>query len=225
MKHKLLVLAGLAGLLANPTFATTAKPLPAELSAGLVAARTVDDIAVLVTRQPELATTLMLEAAILGIASPSGVLRAGLGPQSPCAEVKVWVGAAVEAAPREADVSARAAAETVTAATPCVLPTIAIGAVDGLEAARLTADEQAAELRELVATLRAIDPARADAIGTAIAAATDDPDDSAETVLAAANNPIETADIGPPSGLPVTLPDAVQVRTLPSAAANNPSPN
>ena len=91
-----------------PVMGATNAPLPAAVAAGLQAATTPADVAALVAANPQLAATIMFEAAALGVASPSQVITAA-APLVNQGQLLQLVSAAAEAAPAEADVTAAAA--------------------------------------------------------------------------------------------------------------------
>ena len=218
------VLAGTValGLGVNAISQTT---LPPDLTARLTEAMGPADIANLVLANPLHASTLMTEAAILGLASPSTVLRLALGPDTDCAFVADLVTAGVLAAPREADVTAAAAFAATKGQQACHLTSIAMGAVDGVEAADLADAERLTEIAEIAVALMAAAPDRQTETAEAIAAATDDPDDGVDTVLALADDGIETADFAPSGELPADPAPALGATSAPSESQDNPSPN
>lgn len=218
-----------AGLLNfAPVFAATDLPLPRDVTARLEVAVAASDIADLAIAYPSLAGTIMTEAAFLGIASPSAVVSFGIAPQESCNELTDLVEAAAEAAPREADISARQAFLAAGGVThTCTLVSTAKAAVDGIERTSLSAQAIDSEIAEIVAVLRGLAPGSEIVIGQAIAAATDRVDDTPQSVLAAADNGIETADAfgRARAERARAIGRAIRLRMLPSKARGNPSPN
>ncbi len=202
-----------------PAMSATNQPLPADVVAGLQAATSPSDVAALVAANPGLAATIMFEAAALGVASPSqvvSVLAGGLNS----GDLAALVFAAAEAAPSEADATAAAAA---AAGGPRSV--IGSAAVDGVEAAvpALSQPEVDAEAAEIMAALATGDAAQDATIAASIAGATNNPNDTGDTVLAAAGGDIETADITPTGqlrGNPGRLPSFINLPSESQASPN-----
>ncbi len=89
-----------------PAFSATDATLPGPVSTSLVGATSAADIAALVLAYPDLAATIMAQAAALGITSPAQVLSEAIAPSSSPDTISVLVCAAVEAKPVEGKLSA-----------------------------------------------------------------------------------------------------------------------
>ena len=93
--------------LGAPAFSATNATLPGPVSTSLGNATSAADIAALVlANPPELAATIMAQAAVLGIASPAQVLNEAITPSSSPDTISALVCAAVEAKPVEGNLSA-----------------------------------------------------------------------------------------------------------------------
>ena len=96
--------------LGAPAFSATNATLPGPVSTSLGNATSAADIAELVlANPPELAATIMSQAAVLGIASPAQVLNEAISPPSSTDTISALVCAAVEAKPVDAELSAETA--------------------------------------------------------------------------------------------------------------------
>lgn len=207
-----LVALGLA--FAAPALAVTNQPLPASVANAIQAATSAEDIAALVAARPGLAATIMFEAAQLGVASPSAVV-AILAGGLPRGQLSALVSAAAEAAPLEADLVAAEAAGA--GGDTGVIATAAVNGIESVQPA-LSQEQVDAEAAEILAALGG-----GSAIAEAIAGATDNPSDSADSLLA--------ADDGGDDGIiTATLPEnnggaPLSFASLPSETQNNPSGN
>ncbi len=124
--------------LGAPAFSATNATLPGPVSTSLADATSAADIAALVlANPPELAATIMAQAAVLGIASPAQVLNAAIAPSSSPDTISALVCAAVEAKPVEDQLSSDTAYDAAGGeAWGPDLPQILEAAVDcGIEAA------------------------------------------------------------------------------------------
>lgn len=195
--------------------------LPRDVAAALQGATTPEQIAALIAGNFGLAGPLMREAAALGIASPAEIvalLAPGLAPSDFAALI---MGATI-AAPGEADAIA-VAALGVPGATG---PRVARALIAGLEASGHPPEAVETEIGEIVAALGGTLPGANNAIAEAIANATSNPDDTAETVQEGAQD-IQTGTLAPDAGPspnqgpppPPALPGS------PSETQNNPSGN
>ena len=100
----------LSVVLGAPAFSATNATMPGPVSTSLGNATSAADVAALVlATPPELAATIMAQAAVLGIASPSLVLNEAITPPSSADMISTLVCAAVEAKPVEADLSSSTA--------------------------------------------------------------------------------------------------------------------
>lgn len=120
-----------------PAFSATNATLPGPVSTSLAGATSAADIAALVLAYPNLAATIMAQAAVLGIASPAQVLNEAIAPSSSPDTISVLVCAAVEAKPDEGKLSADTAYDAAGGeAWGPDLPEILEAAVDcGIETA------------------------------------------------------------------------------------------
>jgi hypothetical protein len=209
-------------LFSAPVQAATDQLLPQSVAAGLQAAASDQDVAALVLAYPNLAATLMSQAAVLGIASPSQVVSVLAGGMAP-PELSALVAAAAEAAPLEADIIAAAAFDAFGDEAQL----IGEAAIRGMEAgsARFSAFEIANETAEVTRALIARAPGEQDEIAQAISQATSTTGDSPASILAA-SAAIQTADIAPVAGDPLTpIGPSAPLSNLPTEAQNTPSPN
>ena len=92
--------------LGAPAFSATNATLPGPVSTSLGNATSAEDIAALVLAYPNLAATIMAQAAILGIASPAQVLDEAISLSSSAETISTLVCAAVEVNPIESELSA-----------------------------------------------------------------------------------------------------------------------
>lgn len=208
-------------LCAVPVQADIDLVLPPAVSAGLEAALSPQDVAVLVAAHPEFATTLMFQATLLGLASPSAVVSLLAGEMT-SQDLSALVESAAEAAPLEADIIAAAAFDAVGGEAEV----IGEAAIRGIEAASsdLGPSELATEAAEVARALIARVPAEQNAIARAIALATSTPDDSSATILAE-TEAIETADVAPAADPLAPVGSAAALSILPSESQNTPSQN
>ncbi len=176
--------------LGAPAFSATDSTLPGPVSTSLAGATSAADIAALVLAYPDLAATIMAQAAALGIASPAQVLSEAILPSSSSDMISALVFAACEAAPLQCDLAAAAAYSAAGGAAwgAGLAPIIATAAVNGVEASGASSEAVASEAAEIVAALQALaGPGSKHAIAQAAADATDTPDDSASSLQAAAD--------------------------------------
>ena len=221
-RSSLLVAAALALVsgLGTSTKAAIDMPLPSEVVSALVAASEPRDIATLILVYPELAATLMFEAAVLGIASPTQVL-ALMAPDLQQTQVLELVTAAVEAAPAEADTVIQAAFRALEGQPQ----SIAVAAISGLEAAGLDDSAIRVETLEIVEILSGFAPESSLSIAEAAAAATSTQTDSAEILSLPDAASADTAGVAEPGATGLQAPaEIIQFRT-PSETQNNPSGN
>ncbi len=180
----------LAIALGTPAFSATDATLPSPVSTLLGNATSAADIAALVLANPDLAGTIMAQAAALGIASPAQVLNEAIAPSSSSATISTLVCGAAEATPGQANLSAATAFSAAGGASwgGDLAPSIATAAIDCVEASGASPEAVASEAAEIVVALQALAGAGfKHAIAQAAADATDTPDDSAASLQAAAD--------------------------------------
>ena len=214
----------LAVALGAPAFSATDATLRGPVSTSLGNATSAADIATLVLANPDLAGTIMAQAAALGIASPVQVLNEAISPSSSAETILALVGAAAEATPGQADLLA-ATAFSAAGGGDDLAASIATAAIDGVEASGASAEMVASAAAAIVATLQELAGAGVEqAIAQAAAVATDTPGDSAASLQAAANalstGGIETAGIDTSD-----TGETTSFTELPSESQNNPSGN
>ena len=172
----------LAVALGAPAFSATDATLPGPVSTSLGNATSAADIAALVLANPDLAGTIMAQAAALGIASPVQVLNEAISPSSSAETILALVGAAAEATPGQADLLA-ATAFSAAGGGDDLAASIATAAIDGVEASGASAEVVASAAAAIVATLQELAGAGVEqAIAQAAAVATDTPGDSAASL-------------------------------------------
>lgn len=220
MKKLMMSAAVLAALTAPAAHAALSQPLPSGVITQLGAARSPAQVAALALANPSLAATIIADAARLGIATAANVV--GAAETTDVAAVAALVRAASEGAPADSDAIARAGF-LLLGSDPAVAPTIAEAAIQGLIDANVDAALLARESVEIATALFALVPeAEQLRIAAAIAAATPDTTDSAQSIAEAANG-IETAGpllpFGDRRARPLSrVPSFVQ---LPTAASPN----
>ncbi|MEM1297813.1 MAG: hypothetical protein AAGH68_00945 [Pseudomonadota bacterium] len=221
--RNLLAIALLSTTIVNSAQAATDQPLPPPALEALVVAETPGDIAELVLTHPEVAPTLLFEAALLGVASPAQVIARVPCEVPPGIRVEL-IRAGSEAVPAEADILV-AEAHRNCGGQPAQQATAAIL---GVQDAGTPRELVRSEAFEIAAVLTGLAPASAQLIYSALANATTDSEDTAELYAAGpGNSALETADIAD-DGLPdVGLPEVPFVSPLgpPDGQQNNPSPN
>ncbi len=210
-----------------PAFSATDATLPGPVSTSLAGATSAADIAALVLAYPDLAATIMAQAAVLGIASPVQVLSAAISPSSSTETILTLVGAAAEATPGQADLLA-ATAFSAAGGGDDLAAIIAAAVIDGVEASGASPEVVASAAAEIVATLQELAGAGAEeAIAQAAADATDTPDDSATSLQAAAEailtDGTETTEVGDEST--ESGDESTTFVQPPSESQNNPSDN
>ncbi|MEM6622779.1 MAG: hypothetical protein AAF674_11170 [Pseudomonadota bacterium] len=196
------------------TFASTDADLPADLALALQLASTPEDIAALILAYPGFAGAILRQAAALGVASPAQVVGV-LGPSLTSQSLADLVATAVSIAPELAGSIATAA---VTGGGD--IAAIIFAAIQSLESSALDGDQVAAFAAGVAADLVAADAGDAEQIASIVAAATSDPNDTAETVLEALDG-LESEDVADTPGA-----DTPQIDfSGPSELQNQPSPN
>lgn len=184
------LIVALAVAFGAPALSVTNATLPGPVSTSLAGATSAADIAALVLAYPDLAATIMAQAAALGIASPAQVLSEAILPSSSSDTISTLVFAACEAAPLQCDLAAAAAYTAAGGASwgDDLALIVVTAAINGVEASGASSEAVASEAAEIVEALQALAGARfRHAIAQAAADATDTTDDSASSLQAAAD--------------------------------------
>lgn len=213
-----------------------ADKLPASVSSQLQLATGPHQIALLAIAYPDLAVSIMEEAASLGLSTPAQVVGAAVSLEASPAVITQLTHAAATATPHQANTATALAAELCVTYGEDIpyefAPALATAAVDGVEASGALAEVIESEAAEILAALEGWCGQPIKGLAGAIAAATNDKNDTPEDILAAMNYPTGSEGDGHSTlaqNGPITLEDflsgAQGIGAKTNEAENNPSPN
>jgi hypothetical protein len=203
-----------------------AERLPSAVSSQLQIATGPSQVASLAIANLRLSAPIMENAAALGIATPAQVIGMAATPEVPPTVIAQLLSSASLIVPLQADVAVASAAELCAVyhgeAQRDIATAFATAAVDGVEASGASYKVVASEAAEILSTLQGWCTEFPLGIAEAVAAATDNPDDTAEELQAAADGVRDIEDTTPVN---LTELQNTILDDLPSEAQNNPSPN
>ena len=211
-----------------------AHKLPVDVSSQLQVATGPDQVALLAVTYPNLAVSIMEEAALLGLSTPAQVVGAAVSSEASPAKITQLTRAAATVAPHQAGSVIASAAELCVATGVEIsdefAPALAAAVVDGVEESGALAEVVESEAAEILAAMQGWCGQSPEDMARVIAAATDDKYDTAEDFLATMNLPGDAGgDDQSTFAHIVTLGDFVSAgqggaATL-NETENNPSPN